>query len=492
MGRTWKLSAGIALVAVAALVVVADPAFGQRGGRRRQGPSADDQGGQGGPMGGFRGRGGPQGGFRGQGGPGGGFRGRGGPQSDGSGPGGPFPGGGRGGRGGFRGPFGGPDAGARLEQFLQRLDTNGDGRIDENEVEGRRRNFVEMMARQAGVELRFPIAVNRLRDALNNASGRGAQGSSSGNSQGAGEKKPEAEPLVPGFGVELALAPVLKFGERAVAGATRAAAATRSSSGPRPRTPSSSSSSGSRGGRGDDRVRGFAEAMMRRSDRNGNGKLEPDEWNERLGDFTEADRNHDGAVTSDELAQRLSGFAQRRPGGNQGGPGGSSGGVQSGSGSANADPPKSYRLRTPTELLPKGLPPWFAQKDRNADGQVAMAEYESPGFWTETAVAEFKRYDLNNDGMITPEECLKALNQAGQATQVAKADVPAQAPPAAGPSPRPAQGPGGPSPGQFSRGARGSGRFNGQDRRPSRGSGRGSPAPPSRDGGSADPWAGFD
>jgi hypothetical protein len=178
--------------------------------------------------------------------------------------------------------------------------------------------------------------------------------------------------------------------------------------------------------------------MMRQADRNGNGRLESDEWNERWGDFREADRNHDGAVTADELAQRLSGFARWGPGGDRGGPDGSAGperaGTGSGSperagtGSGSPERPKSYRLPTPTEILPQGLPDWFAQKDSNADGQVAMAEFESAGAWTRAAVAEFVRLDLNNDGIITPGECLKALNRADAGGQIASAEAPPQAP----------------------------------------------------------------
>jgi len=53
--------------------------------------------------------------------------------------------------------------------------------------------------------------------------------------------------------------------------------------------------------------------------------------------------------------------------------------------------------------LPKGLPDWFLEK--NVDGQITMADFATT--WTPEKVAEFARYDLNHDGIITAAECLK-------------------------------------------------------------------------------------
>jgi Ca2+-binding EF-hand superfamily protein len=62
--------------------------------------------------------------------------------------------------------------------------------------------------------------------------------------------------------------------------------------------------------------------------------------------------------------------------------------------------------------LPKGLPDWFMEKV-DGDGQVTMAEFTTA--WTPEKLAEFNRYDLNHDGIITAEECLKVEKaKAGQ------------------------------------------------------------------------------
>jgi hypothetical protein len=55
--------------------------------------------------------------------------------------------------------------------------------------------------------------------------------------------------------------------------------------------------------------------------------------------------------------------------------------------------------------LPKGLPPWFKELDKDGDGQVSLHEWRRGG----KEPAEFRKYDLNGDGFITPEEVLRAL-----------------------------------------------------------------------------------
>lgn len=59
--------------------------------------------------------------------------------------------------------------------------------------------------------------------------------------------------------------------------------------------------------------------------------------------------------------------------------------------------------------VPRELPSWFVEKDVNSDGQVQMSEFAQE--WTEERLDEFARLDLNQDGMIVPDECLQALNR---------------------------------------------------------------------------------
>ena len=57
--------------------------------------------------------------------------------------------------------------------------------------------------------------------------------------------------------------------------------------------------------------------------------------------------------------------------------------------------------------LDKELPDWFFEDDANADGQVMMHEYASR--WDQSTFDDFRQFDFNRDGVITPEECISAL-----------------------------------------------------------------------------------
>ena len=52
-----------------------------------------------------------------------------------------------------------------------------------------------------------------------------------------------------------------------------------------------------------------------------------------------------------------------------------------------------------------GLPSWFTSRDSNKDGQISMNEFSRSV--SESMVAEFRRYDANDDGIITAKEAAK-------------------------------------------------------------------------------------
>jgi hypothetical protein len=181
-----------------------------------------------------------------------------------------------------------------------------------------------------------------------------------------------------------------------------------------------------------DRIRAWAKDIIQKHDKNGDMMLQESEW-EGLGQSTKADTNGDKVITLDELIA----FASRKPGtpvatGSSaaapaatpsGSPSGDAKTASGGSateasgkivktsshGSTGAksakDSAKSYRFKTAKERLPAGLPAWFTAKDTNGDGQVEMSEYSHS--WTESQAADFKRYDKDNDGIITAEEAMK-------------------------------------------------------------------------------------
>jgi uncharacterized protein (TIGR03067 family) len=71
------------------------------------------------------------------------------------------------------------------------------------------------------------------------------------------------------------------------------------------------------------------------------------------------------------------------------------------------EPPMAQGGKTefPTEI-PKGvqgrkkLPDWFQKLDADNDGQVSLYEWRAAG----KSIAEFRKWDLNDDGFITPYE----------------------------------------------------------------------------------------
>jgi Ca2+-binding EF-hand superfamily protein len=165
-----------------------------------------------------------------------------------------------------------------------------------------------------------------------------------------------------------------------------------------------------------DQDRREAERAFGYYDRNRDRKIDSEEMRRsRYGsDLPLFDRNRDGYITLNEMEYR---YAQRRAN-NEGGNSTASSRRDSGKSSDKDEPEarwrekrdddrKSYRAQAATESAQEGLPDWFASDDADADGQVAMAEYSVT--WSDSVMSDFSQFDLNQDGMITPQECLKAV-----------------------------------------------------------------------------------
>jgi hypothetical protein len=85
--------------------------------------------------------------------------------------------------------------------------------------------------------------------------------------------------------------------------------------------------------------------------------------------------------------------------------------------------------------LPKGLPDWFEEYDIDKDGQVALWEWRKSGGGT---IAEFKAYDLNDDGVITADELLRGEQLKAEKVKIDAIEN--------GDKPPPTKGKGGPKP----------------------------------------------
>lgn len=166
-------------------------------------------------------------------------------------------------------------------------------------------------------------------------------------------------------------------------------------------------------------TRDYVSGLIKRYDEDKDGVIDGDEF-DKAERWQSADTNKDRRITSTELAARLKSWnseksdstsgaskssssrsASRRSGWGWG----RSRGSDSGDRDEDDDAP-TIRSRTPHERLPRGLPDWFREVDSDRDGQVKMAEFASR--WSDAKVAEFLKYDLNGDGLITPLEALRA------------------------------------------------------------------------------------
>lgn len=190
----------------------------------------------------------------------------------------------------------------------------------------------------------------------------------------------------------------------------------------------------------------YAQRVVDQHDANGDGQLDQSELTSMEGDPRLVDANRDGAVTAAEFAEYVARYGYRRrirlmpavpeesdrskpllsptatPSLRE-----RAGLARSGIGASEpngrtptaSDTPSVKKQRTPRKYtvsrdsLPQGLPSWFLLRDADGDAQLTLAEYARDG--SETSIKEFTRYDANDDGVVTPEECLRAPRAMGLA-----------------------------------------------------------------------------
>lgn len=194
---------------------------------------------------------------------------------------------GRGGFGGFGGR-GGPSGGGGNDfrrRMMERMDRNGNGQLEEDEVSDRARGFIEGMVRNSGGTVRYPLSIDEI------TSGRGRDRGRGDRDRGNDRRRREDD------ADDAEQYPLLaRFGDDSVRGF-----------GLDPNTLN---------GRIVDIERVFSERVvsrvnstLNRYDKDKNGVLEYIEWKDGRwsSDPRDADLDHDGRLTSAELAMRYKG-----------------------------------------------------------------------------------------------------------------------------------------------------------------------------------------
>jgi uncharacterized protein (DUF2141 family) len=154
----------------------------------------------------------------------------------------------------------------------------------------------------------------------------------------------------------------------------------------------------------------YCERIVQRHDTDGDGRLNAQEWSAMQGKPAAADANGDGQLTVDEFARYAAGYGAGRRIRLSTRPDAAAGtdpavaASEPGTPEAKNDAAMPERRRDTRYFAPltSGLPGWFVERDADGDAQLTLSEY-SPRLRT-TEVAEFKRFDTNGDGVLTPAE----------------------------------------------------------------------------------------
>lgn len=167
---------------------------------------------------------------------------------------------------------------------------------------------------------------------------------------------------------------------------------------------------GAQGGAGVFNPDAMVEIMFRRYDRNGDGVLNNDELPDNLkAERDKWDANKDGLIDLAEFKEYMKGRMDQIRAEMS-----AAAGAPSAGGATGALPMLPTGPITPEEepkkvvvyragKLPKELPPWFTQYDKDGDGQIGLYEWKTTGL----PLKQFTDMDRNGDGFVTVEEVLR-------------------------------------------------------------------------------------
>ncbi len=168
-----------------------------------------------------------------------------------------------------------------------------------------------------------------------------------------------------------------------------------------------------------DVINQLADADFKRRDANDDGKLNIDEMPPRLRqNLTKWDKNGDGLIDRNEYREY---FASQIGGGSDDSQG------TKGIASILIDEDELDRKTVVFRAggkMPPGLPLWFKELDSEQEGQVAFYQWRMgksvlAKYNLEPTLDSFKKWDLNDDGIITIEEAMKVSIAAKGGTKTA-------------------------------------------------------------------------
>jgi Ca2+-binding EF-hand superfamily protein len=253
--------------------------------------------------------------------------------------------------------------------FLQRLDRNGNGSLEPDEMVGRAQGFVDKL----GLDTSRPVAIEAIMDAIN----RQREDAANEERKKAAAQSPAGEwstpRLVPGFGEDVKLPTVLGFGEAATA------------------APESESASTGNPDEVSESVRAQVDRVLNQYDPNKDGVLDANEikntpWG--APPPQESDTNGDGRLTRSELIER---YRKRE------------------ADSVRFNGPRDDNSRGRRDAGPTPAPAVAPARldSRPADQPARTAASRSAS--AESRIADYvqnllKQYDSDNDGSISAEE----------------------------------------------------------------------------------------
>lgn len=182
----------------------------------------------------------------------------------------------------------------------------------------------------------------------------------------------------------------------------------------------------------------YANRLIRRYDRNSDGRLQEAEWRVMHGQPRLLDLDGDAVITLQEFARRVADYGHRRKirlipknledlvpsppllqpmtsAASEGSPkqplpaekpaASSTTPSVTETPAAKGDFRRGQRFYVAPRHRVQGLPGWFIARDANGDQQISMSEFAPKA--TESDIKEFAAHDTNGDGIITAKECIR-------------------------------------------------------------------------------------